>query len=538
MREQGADVLVVGGGLGGVAAAMAAARMGRSVILTEATDWLGGQLTTQAVPPDEHPWIESFGCTVSYRRLRNGIRDYYRRWYPLTAAARGDPHLNPGAGRVGPLCHEPRVAVAVIDAMLAPYRSSGRLDVRLRQRPAGVEMDGDRVLGVVFEDLDLGDRVVVTAPFVLDATETGELLPLSGTEYASGFEAQGQTGEPHAPLEAQPLNMQAFSVCFAVDHLAGQDHTIERPVEYERWRSYQPPFWPDRLLSWTAPSPRTLAPVHHTFVPNPDAAPLGVIADQRRDPGDADLWLFRRIAARLNFEPGTYASDVTLVNWPMIDYFEGPIIEVDEATATRHLESARQLSLSALYWLQTEAPRPDGGTGFPGLRLRGDVVGTEDGLAKAPYIRESRRIRAEYTVVEQDVSSAVRQEHGPVSYRDSVGIGSYRIDLHPSTGGDNYIDVAAWPFEIPLGALLPVRVTNLLAAAKNIGTTHITNGCYRMHPTEWNVGEAAGLLAAFCLANALLPSQVRADGDRLQQFQDLLLQEGIELHWPQEVSAY
>lgn len=538
MRERAADVLVVGGGLGGVAAAMGAARMGRSVILTEVTDWLGGQLTTQAVPPDEHPWIEGFGCTASYRRLRDGIRDYYRRWYPLTASARGDPHLNPGAGRVGPLCHEPRVAVAVIDALLAPYRSSGRLDVRLRHRPVAVEMDGDRVLAVVLEDLDQSDRLVVTAPFVLDATETGELLPLSGVEYVSGFEAQSETGEPHAPQEAQPLNMQAFSVCFAVDHLNGEDHTIDRPAEYERWRRYQPPFWPDRLLSWTAPSPRTLGPVRHTFVPNPDAAPLGVIADQRRDPGDADLWLFRRIAARLNFEPGTYASDVTLVNWPMIDYFEGPIIEVDEATATRHLESARQLSLSALYWLQTEAPRPDGGTGYPGLRLRGDVVGTDDGLAKAPYIRESRRIRAEYTVVEQDVASAAQREHGPASYRDSVGIGSYRIDLHPSTGGDNYIDVAAWPFEIPLGALLPVRVTNLLAAAKNIGTTHITNGCYRMHPTEWNVGEAAGLLAGFCLTNALLPSQVRADGDRLQQFQDLLQQEGIELHWPREVSAY
>ena len=42
-----------------------------------------------------------------------------------------------------------------------------------------------------------------------------------------------------------------------------------------------------------------------------------------------------------------------------------------------------------LYWMQTEAPRPDGGTGFPGLRLRPDVMGTADGLAQAPYHRES-----------------------------------------------------------------------------------------------------------------------------------------------------
>ena len=78
MREIATDLLVVGGGLGGVAAALAGARCGRSVVLTEETDWLGGQLTSQAVPPDEHPWIEGLGCFRSYRRLRDGIRRYYR----------------------------------------------------------------------------------------------------------------------------------------------------------------------------------------------------------------------------------------------------------------------------------------------------------------------------------------------------------------------------------------------------------------------------------------------------------------------------
>ena len=85
MRERSTDVLIVGGGLGGVAAALAACRLGKNVILTEETDWIGGQLTAQAVPPDESHWIEQSGCTASYRQLRNGIRDYYRRYYPLRA---------------------------------------------------------------------------------------------------------------------------------------------------------------------------------------------------------------------------------------------------------------------------------------------------------------------------------------------------------------------------------------------------------------------------------------------------------------------
>jgi hypothetical protein len=186
-----------------------------------------------------------------------------------------------------------------------------------------------------------------------------------------------------------------------------------------------------------------------------------------------------------------------------------------------------------LYWLQTELPRPDGGTGLPGLRLRGDVMGTTDGFAKAPYIRESRRIEARYRIVEQDLSMAVRGDRGAVAYPDTVGIGMYRIDLHPSTGGDTYIDVASCPFQIPLGALLPVRLRNLLPAGKNIGTTHITNGCYRLHPVEWNIGEVAGALAAHCLENRLEPSQVHADDNRLRAFQDELVVDGVELAWPQ-----
>src|SRR5215216_6115144 len=100
MRELSTEVLIVGGGTGGAAAALGAAALGCSVILTEETDWIGGQLTSQAVPPDEHPWIESFGCTRRYRALREGIRNYYREHHPLTETEKKNPNLNPGGGGV------------------------------------------------------------------------------------------------------------------------------------------------------------------------------------------------------------------------------------------------------------------------------------------------------------------------------------------------------------------------------------------------------------------------------------------------------
>lgn len=377
------------------------------------------------------------------------------------------------------------------------------------------------------------------APYVLDATETGELLPAAGVEYVTGFESSNDTGEPHAPEQAQPTNLQGVSWCFAMHHVDG-DHTIDRPDTYDYWRSARPANWTGPLLSLVAPDPRTGNPAAGWLDINPEGDPHDVAMALDREPGGLDLWRFRRIAARRNFEPGTYASDITLVNWPQIDYFEGitfadASLGVSAEGAAHHRDAARQLSLSALYWMQTEVPRPDGGTGYPGLRLRPDIMGTTDGLAQDLYVRESRWIKAVRTVIENDVSLEIRGSRGATPFADSVGIGMYRIDLHPSTGGDPYIDIAASPFQIPLAALLPRRVRNLLPAAKNIGTTHITNGCYRLHPVEWNIGEAAGALAAMSVRTGVTPHQVGDCPDLTTDFQRILTHRGIELSWPSVV---
>ena len=485
------EILVVGGGLGGVAAALAARRAGRDVVLTEETDWVGGQLTAQAVPPDEHPWIERFGCTASYRALRDGIRAHYRAHYPLTPRARARPALNPGAGRVSALCCEPRAALAVLEAML------GEIPRLLGHAPTGAAVDGDRVRAVSLTGP--GGEVTVEADWVIDATETGDLLALAGCEHVTGIESQAMTGEPHAPPRARPGSIQAPTWCFALDHEAGEDHTIPAPTGYERWRAH---------LTWQAPDPKTGELVARRLEANPDGDPAAMGFDRDDDEGDRELWTFRRIAARANFVAGAYPSDITIANWPQLDCETGEPAD------------ARELSLSFLHWLQAEQ-------GLPGLRLRGDVTGTPDGLAKALYVRESRRIRAEHTIVEHELGRR---------HPDSVGIGSYRIDLHPRTGGEGYLDIDAPPFEIPLGALVPIRMDNLLPGAKNLGTTHITNGCHRLHPVEWNVGEAAGALAAFCAAHRRRPREVRARPALRDAFRAVLARDGVELSWPAAVT--
>jgi hypothetical protein len=289
------------------------------------------------------------------------------------------------------------------------------------------------------------------------------------------------------------------------------------------------PAWPGKLLSWTVSDPISLGPRTHGFDPEYDL-----------HHSEGGLWLYRRIADRRNFTSGQYPSDICLVNWPQNDYWLGNICDVPEAEAARHHARAKQLSLSLLYWMQTEAPRADGGSGWRGLRLRPDITGTEDGMAKHPYIRESRRIRAEFTVLEQHVGTEARGKQtgkppnqiSAAHFEDSVGVGSYRIDLHPASGGQNYIDISSLPFEIPMGALIPRRVENLLAAAKNLGVTHITNGCYRLHPVEWNTGEVAGLLATRAIQLKTVPRRIRNSEKLLREFQDWIQGQGVEIAWP------
>jgi hypothetical protein len=188
--------------------------------------------------------------------------------------------------------------------------------------------------------------------------------------------------------------------------------------------------------------------------------------------------------------------------------------------------------------MQTDAPRPDGGTGWKGLRLRRDVVDTADGLAKSPYIRESWPIEAEFTVLEQHVGKQARQQPAKqhevkaAVFGDSIGIGYYRLDLHPSTGGDNYIDIDSLQFQIPMGALIPKRMENLLPACKNLGTTHITNGCYRLHLVEWNIGEASGVIAAHSIRLGETPRTIRNSPGKLAAFQSILRKQGFQLSWP------
>jgi hypothetical protein len=427
------------------------------------------------------------------------------------------------------------VALTVLYELLMPYLSSKKLTLLLEHKAISADVNNDKVSLLKVQDLSNGNEILLAAPYFLDATELGDLLPITGTEFITGAESKQQTHELHAVEKADPGNQQAFTYCFAMDYIEGANNVIDKPEEYGFWKNYMPqltPPWSGKLLDLKYSSPHDLKPKKLGF--DPTGAPTD---------NNLNLWNYRRIIDPDNFKAGSYVGGITIVNWPQNDFLLGNLAGVSEKELKKTIQQSEQLGLSLFYWLQTEVPRPDGGQGWPGLRLRGDVLGTENGLAKFPYVRESRRIKAVFTVLEEHVGAENRamvagekEENHAAYFYDSVGVGSYHIDLHPSSAGNNYIDFNSLPFQIPLGSLLPQRMQNLVPACKNIGTTHITNGCYRLHPVEWNIGESAGLLIAYALKKNLSPHAIHENKTTLNEFQQWIRSQGVETHWPETVA--
>lgn len=526
------DVLVVGGGMGGVSAALSALRTADElsfapkqkplVILTEETDWLGGQMTSQGVSAlDENHLVEISGASRSYQRIRSEIRSRYKRDFKLVDWAAAEPWLNPGDCWVSWLAFEPKFAIYEIAKLLSPYENSEQLSIRLRTKALYAKtqesknlsgFSAKKVTTIGFCDFEKQTCFEINARIVIDATELGDLLPMANVQYRSGAESRAETGEEHAPEVPRPENVQDFTYPFVIEYRPGTNNVIEKPPHYDNFNA----------------AGKFSLEGYPMF-----ACKLKGEGDEMRIE-KLPFWEYRRLISAKLFESNDYPFDIAMINWNSNDLRMQNIIDVDAQTQAERLALGKALSLGFLYWLQTEAPRDDGGVGYPEFYLRKDVLATRDGLSKYPYIRESRRIVAQHTIVESEIVAATNPGARAHLFTDSVGIGRYPVDIH----GEQDVPGAAQqtkPFQIPFSALIPKDALNLLPACKNIGTTHVTNGSYRLHPIEWSIGEAQGTAAVLSLKNNIEPHDLPGSSDLLCQLQEQLIDRGVPIFWFNDV---
>ena len=169
------DVVVAGGGAGGISAAITAARLGAKVILLEETEWLGGQMTAAGVSTMDDL---SGNRTGLYGEFHENIRFHYFMKGKSVSTCYWDGNT---------MAFEPSVGRDILVRMAKEASSGGKkgkLDIFYRSRVTAVRREGPSVRGVT-ADLD-GRKTAIDCSVLIDATEWGDVIPLAGALYRAG----------------------------------------------------------------------------------------------------------------------------------------------------------------------------------------------------------------------------------------------------------------------------------------------------------------------------------------------------------------
>ncbi len=620
------ELLIVGAGLAGTAAAYEALLAGRTVCLTELTDWVGGQLTSQGTSAlDEAKRQRQLRYfSKGYLELRDRIQQKYRR-------------LSPGDCWVSESCFLPKDAEEILEDELRDAARKGK--GKLKWFPSTVikqldySADGKMIMGAIaiqhaaapgtpplnteplsqvvedmyrYEDSDRLSKAIIhfvpkptkqagPAPwYVIEATETGELIALADVPYRVGLDPRSALNPSSPSATGDPYCTQGFTYTFAMERTADPQPQV-KPSFYDR---YAPYYGYD-------PNPR-LADIDVVFTyrriwsPTPRSTEK-VFGVSKPKPGDISMqnWVWGN-----DYRPGTARDNLI--------YSRDQLQSAGQLSAggwlgglrTDTLRAGEELALGYYYWFVNGITDSQLGEGVkkpaPNHRLLTGLdspMGTVHGLSKYPYIRESRRIvgrptygyRNGFSVNELDISKAdfrsdyYRQNLSPEMYRnlwlslaglettsavanntppdqivrrtrstiypDAVGIAQYAIDFHPcmkdsppeapgniERPGVRQGHGAAYPGQIPLQAMIPQNIDNLLVTGKSIATSTIAAAAYRVHSFEWSSGAAAGTTASFALAEGVLPYQLVDDLPRpepqLAKLQQLLVKNGNPIDFP------
>jgi hypothetical protein len=254
------------------------------------------------------------------------------------------------------------------------------------------------------------------------------------------------------------------------------------------------------------------------------------------------FWTYRRLQAAGSFTGGkSPQDDIALINWRGNDFHMDSYIDKPLDDQVRILNKGRDFAIGFLYWLQTECPRDDGnGKGYPEMQPftnADEPLVDALGVALHPYIRESRRIVALEMLTANHMAGSAENKRWGTEFDDSIGCAHYAIDIHPSANEPHLLQTVV-PYHIPLGALIPASgPRNLVAGAKNFGASRLALASARMHPTEWLVGEVAGMLAAMSTRKDVHPAMLKTNETHRTEFLEHIAAAGITRYWKSILSS-
>lgn len=464
------DIVVIGGTPAGVAAAIAAGRLGMRVILVEQSPVLGGVLSSGVNRLDDYVVEANSGVMEEFRQR---VKKYHITSLaddPVVKKDIEDPSRWSVADGRG---WEPKTAARIYAEMVAEVPG---IVTKFREVPVGVKMKGDRVVSVITRDRDnsgrLGAEHRYDGTIIVDATYEGDVAAFAGVPFRIGREARSRE-EPHAGLiytdafcgERSAAAMrgtifpgstgkgddrtQAFTFRFNAKDYGRADHPYRLKTP--------PPNYNPKKYNW---NPNT-----KPWLPNGKSDMLGA----------GDL--------------AGLSTQYVLADW---------------AKRAEMEEIYKNHELGWLYFIQTEGGSPQWG-------LSDDEFTDNGNWPYRLYVRTGRRIEGLYTLTESDLHKDLRGNglRGPLQ-QNGIAIGTYPIDSHnvqnpidldsPCGEGGLHLNDVTGPYQIPYGVMVPKNRKGLVVPVC-ISATHVAISSVRMEPVYSSLGQAAGVAAALAVKN-------------------------------------
>lgn len=427
------DVLVVGASASGIAAGIQSARLGVPTIIAESSTWLGGMITAAGV------------CAFDgNHNLPSGIFGEFR---SALYKVYGGPS-KVATGWVSNTLFEPHVGDSIFKTMAA---STQNLTIKYQWQFQKTIIENGVIKGAEFTQTLTGEKSIVYAKQVVDATELGDVIASAGIPYDLGMESNDITQENVHKGPSNNIVQDITYVAILKDYGLGKDCTIVRPAKYN----------PDEF----------------------DGASTNYYFNLLRQKPSVDA------QKMLNY--GKLPNNKYMINWPGYgnDIYLN-IVEMKEEDRQKELIKAKEQTLRFIYFIQHQL-------GFKHLGLADDEYPTKDRFPLIPYHRESRRVKG---LVRMDINHIAKpfQITNPL-YRTGIAVGDYPIDHHHKKNPEapQHLDFYGVPsFNIPLGVLIPANNSGIIAAEKSISVSNVVNGTTRLQAIALLIGQAAGTLAA------------------------------------------
>lgn len=469
------EVVVYGGTPAGIAAALNAARSGRTVTLIEPSGHLGGMLTGGLSYTDFRS-LESLQGT--FRDYMERVEQYYKSRYGESSPPVRDSFFGALA--------EPHVSRAVLEAMLSEHPS---IHVRRRTRILSAEAAAGvvrslRVSGPTGEES-------MTARVFVDATYEGDLAAAAGFAYRIGRESTREFGERFAGhiyfkdgkiLDGSTGAGDDKIQCYNFRVVMTEDPANAAPLPLP------PDYRPERYT-------RILEGIRAGTILHPMAeAKNGVLRLQRLPNGKSDM-------NDVNTSPVGFGLPGQ--NW---DYPSASVERRGEI-----FEQHRRYALGLLYFLQNDPRLPEPFRAEARRwNLPKDEFAESGHFPPALYIREARRFPGAYVFTEHDVIA------DPVTQRsrlqpESVAVGDYVINSHGVDEArlpypdvrEGYVVFGTVPYQIPFGVMVPRGARNLFVPGA-LSASHVGFGALRLEPIWTALGQAAGVAADLLLADGVV----------------------------------